>query len=81
MSFLARVGASSHRWTVVTDREMFAQKAQRNKRAKTMHLGFVPKHQLRDEDAQSAKLLTANMALSFLADMGRCRSSTGMCAK
>ena len=51
------------------------------KRANTMYLGFVSKHQLRDEDAQSAKLLTANMALSCVAVMGRCKTLTGMCAK
>ena len=78
---LTRTGASSHRWSVVTDRETFAQRAKGNKRAKTMFLSFVSKQQLRDEDAQSAKLLPANMALSFLADMDRCKTSTGMCAK
>ena len=75
------MGAGPHRWTVVTDRETFAQRAQRNKRAKTMYLGFVSKHQLRDEDAQNAKLLTANMAPSFLADMDRCRNQHGHVCK
>ena len=56
---LARMGASSHRWSGVADRETFAQRAKGNKRAKTMYLGLVSKHQLRDEDAQSAKLLAA----------------------
>ena len=79
--FVARMGAGPHRWTVVTDRETFAQRAQRHKRAKTMYLGFVSQHQLRDEDVQSSKLLTANMALSFLADMDRGKTSTGVCAK
>ena len=32
-----------------------------------MYLGFVSKSQLLDEDLQSAKLLTLDMALSFLA--------------
>jgi hypothetical protein len=36
---------------------------------------------MRVEDLQRAKLLTANVALSFLADMVRCKTSTGMCAQ
>ena len=79
--FLTRMGASSHRWSVVTDRETFAQRAKGHKGAKAMFLGFVSKQQLRDEDVQRARLLTANMALSFLADMDRCKPSPGMCAK
>ena len=43
-----------------------------------MYLGILSKHQLRDEDVKSAALLTASMALSFLADMDRCKASTGM---
>jgi uncharacterized protein YfiM (DUF2279 family) len=39
--FLSRMGASSHRWSVVTDRETFAQRAKGKKRAKTRCLGFV----------------------------------------
>ena len=79
--FVARMGAGPHQWTVVTDRGAFAQRAQRDTRAKTMYLGFVSKQQLRDEYVQSAKLLTANMALSILADVDRCTTSTGTCAK
>ena len=80
-AFVARMGERPHRWIGVTNQETFAQRAQRNKRAKTMCLRVVSKHKLRDEDAQSAKLLTATMALSFLADMDRCKTNTGMCAK
>ena len=79
---LTRMGASSHRWSVVTDRETFAQRAKGNKRAKTMFLGFVSKHQLRDEDAQRAKPMTAKKHGSFIPGRhDRCQTNTGMCAK
>ena len=46
-----------------------------------MYLGFVFKNHLLDEDLQSAKLLTLDMALSFLYVIDCSKTSTGMCAK
>ena len=82
-SFLvARMAAGPHQWTIVTDLETFAKRAPtKNKRAKTMPLGFVSNHQLLDEDLQSAKPLTLDVALSFLAVIDSSKTITGMCAK
>ena len=79
--FVARMATKPHQWTVVADKETFAKRAQINKRAKNMYLGCVPKHQLLDGDLQSAKLLTLDMALSFLAVIDCNKVSAGMCAK
>ena len=60
--FVARMTAGPHQWTVVTDRETSAKRAQNNKRAKTMYLGFVSQNHVHDKDLQSAKLLSLDMA-------------------
>ena len=67
--FVARMATRPHQWAVVTDRETFAMRAQKenNKRANTMYLGFVFKSQLLDGDMQSAQILSLAMAISFLA--------------
>ena len=79
---MARMAAGPHQWTVVADRETFAKRAQTNTRAKTMYLGFFfSKHQLTDDDLQSAKLLTLDMSLSFMAVIYCSKNSPGMCAK